>query len=228
MSISVIFPWKPGDPAREAALAWVQDRFRTTWPELDLVLGQVPADADWVKADAVADALGRTDAELLVICDADVWCDRLDLAIDQVAAGTSRWAIPHKTVIRLNEAVTARVISGDAEPARAWRGATTRRPYVGMPGGGIVVIRRDCYEEAPFDRRFIGWGYEDLSAGITWRCLHGDPWRGTADLYHLWHPPQPRITVIGSKESQALRTRYQKAARDPERLRNLVIEGRGC
>lgn len=55
--------------------------------------------------------------------------------------------------------------------------------------------------------------------------LHGHPWRGDAPLFHLWHPPQERISrQVGSQENQALRRRYLKASNHPDKMRAIIKE----
>lgn len=222
MTTSVIIPWKPGDLHREAALAYVIKRYADEHPELEVIIGQHDPEAPWSKAIAVREGLKTATGDLLVLADADVFTDGLDRAIERVAAGTSRWAVPHTTVIRLSEGLTRRVLDG--APPRATE--TDRRPYRGIVGGGLTVIDRRLYEEAPLDARFVGWGHEDQSAGLMWRCLVGEPWRGSANLWHLWHPPQPKLSqAVGSRESKLLLERYRKAAKNPEQMRSLVSEG---
>ena len=216
--VSVIIPWKGGCPHREAALGWAAGR----WSEAgyDVVIGETMG--EWCKATAVADALPAVGAELLVIADADVWSPGIDAAVDAVRSGAA-WAMPHGPVRRLTHAATCDVLDG-ADPGPGMD--LVQPPYAGWPGGGVVVLPRGLYEQAPFDPRFVGWSGEDESAAHAWTCLAGPPWRGTAPLWHLWHPPQPRMSRRwGSPEARALAGRYRASARSPERMRALVAEG---
>lgn len=68
-------------------------------------------------------------------------------------------------------------------------------------------------------------GQEDESWALALTCLHGQPWRGDADLIHLYHPPAPRVSRRkGSPESWALYRRYRDAARDRAAMSRLVKE----
>lgn len=178
----------------------------------------------WCKALAVADALAQTHAEVVVVADADVWCDGLAEAVENVQAGAP-WAVPHRGVHRLTEGATSQVLTG-----APWEGmATCERPYLGVLGGGIVAIRRDVLEDCPLDPRFHGWGSEDESWGMALTALHGPASRGKRPLVHLWHPPQPRVErSFGCEASRALRKRYARAIRKPEALRQLIEEARQC
>lgn len=220
MTVSVLVPWRPS-PERVAAWEFLRPR----WDALgwQVVTGEPPP-GPWVKALAVADALGRADGDVLVLADADVWCDDAAWAVQEVQSGAA-WAMPHWEVCRLDRASTDAVLAGDA-PLR--RGLTyDRRPYVGRRGGGITVLRRETYGRAPMDPRFVGWGREDDAHALALRCLAGGERRGFADLWHLWHEPQPRPALgKGSPESEALHARYVAAKRDPDAMQALLDEAK--
>ncbi len=167
----------------------------------------------------MADALSRTDADIIVVADADVACDGIQTAVEAVEAGAA-WAVPHSRVHRLTEAATEAVLAGGQ-----LEGDTVDRPYFGHPGGGLVVLPRTHYEACPIDPRFAGWGHEDDAWAIALTTMHGEPWRGTAPLWHLWHPPQERPSRReGSPESKALFRRYRHASRDVLRITALLEE----
>jgi hypothetical protein len=158
----------------------------------------------------------------LVIGDADCWCDGLQAAVVVLEAGAP-WVMPHLTVHRFTEAGSARVYAGE-DPALI--AEFDQDPYHGWVGGGFVVIRRADYERVPFDPRFQGWGLEDGSAGMAWDCLVGPHVRLGWPLWHLWHPPQDRLTRrVGNPVSEALWRRYRRARGHPDRMAALVAEG---
>lgn len=215
---AVVIPWAPGCEHRRAALSYVLRR----WEEaaLPVVLGRTVADP-WCKADAVADALRRTVADVLVVADADVWTDGVFEAIRRVERGAA-WAIPHGNVHRLTLGATRSVLEG-APLTRTL--PTDESPYRGFEGGGMVVLPRGLYDSSPLDFRFQGWGQEDEAWALALRTLAGYPWRGNAPMFHLWHPPQPRMSRrFGSDESRALYMRYRSAAGFESRMRS-VLEG---
>ncbi len=176
----------------------------------------------WRKALAVADALTQTTASVLVVADADVWCDGLLEAIAHVANGGA-WAMPHRGVLRLSERATSALLTtGEADLTDS-----AQPGYLGVEGGGAVALRRDVYERCPLDPRFAGWGSEDEAWGFALGTLHGPSYRVKAPLLHLWHPPAERATRSrGSRESWDLRKRYAKAIGNPTTTRALIEEGR--
>lgn len=215
---TVLIPWRAGCPHREAALRWLAPRL--PWP---VVVGE-HGHGDWRKAIAVEDAVRRCTDDVLVVHDADVWCDGLPDAVAEVESGAP-WAVPHYTVRRLTEAATSTVLAGGGFPAG--HEALSERPYRGHLGGGIVVLTRSVWETTPLDPRFVGWGHEDDGWAMALAAMHGPPRRGDADLWHLWHPPQRRQSrTAGSGPSVRLFRRYRAGRRNPTVLAGLAAEAR--
>lgn len=203
MNVSVVVPFTPGVCEwRDANWAHLRPR----WEALRYEVVEGTCDGPWRKSLAVADAIGRASGEILVVADADVWCDHTPDAVDRLAPRSRAMvAVPHGRVRRLTASAT--------DVARATgrlAGELEEPPYRGRYGGGITVIRRSVWDEVPLDPRFVGWGQEDDAWGIAlhWHyrsraVRHGAP------LWHLWHPHPPRQTrSIGSDESEALLIRY--------------------
>jgi len=212
----VIVPWYGDCPHRLKALEYVKGRYANLgWP-----VTVAHGSARWVKAEATMPAVRASTADVLVIADADVWTDGLPEAVRAVELGAG-WAKPHKLVHRLTAESTDRYIAG--EP---WEGLDLdRKSYVGIAGGGYVVAKRETLLDIPLDPRFVGWGQEDESWAVALHLLAGMAYLGRADLIHLWHPPQPRLTDRrGSEESWLLMRRYVNARRNPEAMRDLVAE----
>lgn len=225
MSVAVLIPWRGGCWHRAAALGWVLARY----VELGcpVVVGN-HAEGPWRKALAVRTALERTDADVLVVADADCWSGGVLEAVERVEAGAA-WAVPHRGVYRLTRAGTVAWLAGER-----WADLTdaplAEAPYRGVEGGGVTVIRREAYERCPLDPRFAGWSGEDEAFGWALRTLYGPPWRpmGYAPCVHLWHPSQERATrARGSRESWDLRKRYARALNDPAAVTALLEEVTG-
>lgn len=219
MDTDVIVPWRPGCPHREAAWVWTRPLWRDVGPVVEAAAPAGP----WVKAHAVTPAVEASSADVVVIADADVWTDGVPAALAAVAGGAA-WAIPHTMVLRLTERSTGEVYAGaPLEVVDEF----TERPYRGTAGGGIVVIPRATYLDCPLDPRFVGWGQEDDALAVALTTLHGNPWRGAATLFHLWHPPQPRRSRgVGSDANLALYKRFKAARTSPGRMRALVDEAK--
>ena len=197
-------------------------RYSAAHPDWEVVEGV--GGEPWVKAAAVADGLSRASGDVLVIADADCWCDGLQAAADLLRSASVAWVVPHLTVHRLTPRSTEQVFAG-ADPADAHD--FSEAPYHGWAGGGFIVIRRADYERAPMDPRHIGWGLEDASFALAADTLIGDHTRLAWPLWHLWHPPQPRQSRrVGNARSEALWRRYRRSRGRPDRMEALVEEGK--
>lgn len=171
--MNVVVPWR-ATPDR--LLAWRHVHAR--WQELGARLTLGACVGPWVKATAVADGIARATGDVLVVADADVWCDGIADAVAAVERGVA-WAVPHARILRLSEQATAEVLAGGP-----LAGTLEVPPHPAVPGGGITVIRREVWGTCPMPpltRR------EDEAWGVALTRKFGRPWRGTADLYHLWH-----------------------------------------
>jgi hypothetical protein len=228
MSVRVVIPWRGGDPHRTAVLDWVQDQWARHHPDWEIWLGELTRDSDWCKADAVQTALdGVAPDDILVIADADVWSDTVGYAVDAVASGEYRWAIPHSQVLRLNQETTRQVIEEGRIHNAQVAGCLDRAGYLGVVGGGITIVTADLYAECPLDPRFVGWGQEDESWGHALHALGGRRWRGAQPLWHLWHPPQERMSqAVGSVHGQRLAAEYRRLVSSPTLMRQLIEGGR--
>lgn len=217
--VTVVVPFTPGQPDRDRAWEWVRAQLEATYPDWEIAVGIGDPDR-WVKADAVMPAVEAAKPGIVVVHDADVWCDDTHRAVEKIAQGHT-WAVPHYQVRRLTRAATDRLLAGE-DKARL---PLDEPAYVGAAAGGILVAPRDTLLEIPMDPRFVGWGSEDRSHSLALHILLGGPWRGNTNLFHLWHPPQARMTRnIGSEESHALRQRYEAVRQNADGMRALLAE----
>lgn len=221
MSVAVVVPFRGGCPHREAAWTYIQRLYAERHPDWQVIEASAPP-GPWCKAAAVGPAIDVCDAEIIVQGDSDVWTEGLAAAVEAVEDGAP-WALPHIQVHRLDVEGTAAVLGG-----APWADQPlAQRPYQGIIGGGYVVAPRVALQAVPLDPRFVGWGNEDEAHAMALSTLLGEPWRGTADLYHLWHPPQERWTRRrGSQESWALRQRYATARDNLDAMSALIEESR--
>lgn len=206
----VIIPWRPGCEHRLRALRWVLARWETTHPAWQVTIAEHDQ-GEWCKALAVMPEIEASSADVIVVADADVWCDHVDNAVSLVADGLP-WTMPHGPVHRLGQEATEQLYGG--APLEGFGiEQLTEWPYWGVSGGGMVVLTRAAALQVPLDDRFAGWGGEDHAWGYALGSLletnRRDP---AAVLWHLWHPSAPRLTrKVGSRESEALRRRYHAA-----------------
>ena len=210
-------------PERLAAWKFVHRELEVR--DYKIVTADTERGSPWRKGVALAyarEGAAIFDAELLIVHDADVLvsAEALAAAVSAVEAGAA-WAMPHRLVHRLDEATTDAILGGGnfppTEPSYA------RKPYTGFQGGGITVLRAETWDDCPVDHRFIGWGGEDEAWAWALGCLYGPPWRGDADLWHLWHPhPEPNARHVSTPQSHVLWRAYRAQRNRPDLMRRTL------
>jgi hypothetical protein len=216
MSIDIVIPWAGDCVYRASARSYIESRWRSLG--FNVVIGEI--DGPWSKARAVAAALAHSTATTLVVTDGDVWSDSAPSAAQSVDDG-GQWAVPFATVRRLTAPASQLVIDGGP-----LEGRLVKSPFRAVPGGGMVILRREQYEIVPLDPRFVGWGHEDEAWGMALTSAFGRCAMSNTPLWHLWHPPQDKARTPNRMVSQQLRGRYSAARRDPNAMRQLVTEAR--
>lgn len=191
MSVAVIVPHRPVDEHRAAAFETVRGWWALACPEFQVV----PVDdggEPFSRAGSVNLGAEGCDADVLVIADNDVLISRRQI-LDAVALAVSglglvqpfdelRWFDPAATRVLLEQ------------PWRAFDQSAPAPELVFTPcentpllGGMNVVSRRTWDAVGGFDRRFRGWGGEDIAFARV--CAEVAPIRRVqGPLMHLWHP----------------------------------------
>lgn len=236
MIVSVVFPYRSGGCVhREMAHDWVTGWWADEFPAWEQVTGESP-DGPFSRSAAILDGAAKARGEVLVFADADVWCSPAAIRAAVQEAVRYGWAVPHTLIRRLSREATDEFMASDdlgsVDLTRLRLDQSNkqdRRPYRGNPTGTLVVFRRDVFDAVPPDPRFRGWGQEDEAWGRAAHTLIGPPWRGDADLVHLWHPPAARIDrQNGNHEGMALRDRYDKVTGNRPAMAELVEEARAA
>lgn len=204
-------------PERVKAREWVAARYESLHG-LPVAFAPCPT-PEWSKGAAANPVVAASDADLIVLADADSYVsdDALTAAIDH--ADAHGWAMPHSTVRRLSRPSTEVVLAGGTADK------LERSPYPALPGGGIVVLTREAWATVNgVDPRFQGWGGEDAAFGLVLSVLVGpvNP-RRLSPLTHLWHPPAANCRKP-SQRNRDLDARYRACRRNPARMADLVRE----
>lgn len=235
VKVDVVIPFSPDSPERSRALDWV----RAAWTAADYTPITSTSHGEWRKAVNIEVAMrARRDSDIVVIADADCWVDPIQLGVDRLNQWRD-WGMPHRRVVRLSSEHTRRMTSADGwryrpgEMPRLEDATFEEEPYTAFrAAGGIVVLKREVWNRVPMDPRFVGWGFEDEAWWYALRTLAGVPWRGKADLFHLYHPrsdaSEDRIerSLEANPENQELRQRYKAALHKPPAMQQLVDEAK--
>lgn len=239
VDVSVIIPWKPGDPVREAALEHTLKQWPSDWK---VIVAETVE--PFVKSEAMKVGIAQARGAWIVMADADMIVPDIRLAVKAVQDGAA-WAMPMTHTHRLNEEASRKVIDGAdpyAEPlAMIWPRLNGRelpssswlveKPFrYTQEAGGCFVAPYMTFEHVPIDSRFRAWGAEDLCQGLALTKLKGPCARIPGVAFHLWHPAQDRPSRYRTTpENQKIVREYETAARrkDPERMWTVVREGGG-
>ena len=218
MSALVVIPHGAADGAeRVRARDWVAARYESLHG-LPVTFAPCPT-PEWSKGAAANPVVAASDADLIVLADADsyVSADALTRAVDH--ADAHGWGMPHSVVRRLSRQSTEVILAG-GDAVKLERAA-----YPALPGGGIVVLTREAWETVNgMDPRFVGWGGEDAAFGLALSVLVGpvNP-RRVSPLLHLWHPPAANCRKP-SQHNRDVDAKYKACRRDPSRMADLVRE----
>lgn len=217
MTVSILVPYRPDGAERDRNWAWLQDRYRREHPGWELV--EADSGGEWNKPAAVNRAARKANGDTLVVADADCFTRPQALESAVAQARHHGWVVPHHRTRRLSPEGTVKVLAG-AEPRSAGldHGKGRVPDRVAAAGGGLLVVRRECFETVGgMDERFAGWGWEDIAFARALDLLCGRHTRGSAVLWHLWHPRQDRER---SETNRALWRRYRAAG--PAQIREVI------
>lgn len=217
MAVGVLVPIS-GEIDRITPWLWLAKRYRKALPDWELSVGFTD-EKPWRKAEGVRIALTGTDADVVVLLDADCWIDPsvLRLAVAFLEGGAP-WVIPHDRVHRLSREQTRTAMRRGELPGHGGRVA------VAPAGGGCSILRRaDYLTVGGIDPRFTEWGGEDEALGRALDTLIGPHLRMAHPLWHLWHPPHAARRKA-SPAVERLAGRYAEAYGNPAAMRALIAE----
>lgn len=181
MKFAVIIPWADtGCMHRYRAFEFVRKRCQKLNPD-EVIIAEGNSKA-WNKGKVVNQAVMNTDADVLLILDADVCLNwkAVKRHIRLVKRGTI--ISPCRAIRRLNIEQTNNILTGGRV-----RGSTATDMVFHLVGGAFMITRADFIEVGGFDERYEGWGWEDTD--LAHRLIHKQCITVECDAIHLYHPP---------------------------------------
>lgn len=187
MDVSVLIPWRGGDPQRERVFEYVL----MMWEKLadDVCVGEDDPTGPFNCSRAQNRAFRQAKYDKLIMIGADT-VPSIDLAPTAYnRLDTESWfPLFHQTAYYSQES-TDRILSGAVRAAEPY-------DYVLPFCTGPVALTRDAYvATGGMDERFSGWGYEDAAFRQTLAGLFGAPPAHPATCRCLWHETDHRIAV---------------------------------
>lgn len=167
MTVHIIIPFSSSDPNRIAAFDKVRAHLKELrWP---ILIGRDDHDP-FRRAVAVNHAVAETDADVLLLNDADLICTH-----EQILTAISLAALAPGPVFAFTEYVRT------GEPDKS--SLTLHEPST---NGCLAIQRHSFLQLGGYDERFIGWGYEDCD--FNDRARHKWPLRRVPGIAeHVWH-----------------------------------------
>lgn len=215
MRVSVLIPFRDGDPVRRRNLDWITGRLHALHPEWEIIVEYEPLDEPaFQKAAMLNRAFARSTGDVVIQMDAEIFLLPEHLEESVRLAEQHGWCFVRE-LYKLEPELSARICAGpvNAEPPP---GDDDGRPLLHKEGvwgwGYSVPVRRDKW--LPFDERFIGWGYEDVAWHYAMQTLVGQPAWMEGAMYHLWHPltAQDESKRTGALQANQRLARSYKAA----------------
>lgn len=178
--ISIILPYKPDGDRRDIYFNYVFDRYRTMFPDAEIVLGNdTSGHVAFCRSHAINNGVARSHGDQLIISD-------VDLLISKQAclqAFGKAFVIPFGRIWHLTPEDSDRIIKGEK-----WQDLPTHFVDIreSKLAGGIHIMTRQFFDEiGGYSEEFLGWGWED-----TEFCKRVAIYPILKDeiIYHLWHP----------------------------------------
>lgn len=185
--VSVLIPWRAGDPQREGVWNYI----RNQWFELSSVLGfeivvGQPDDMEgpFNCASALNNAWRRATRPNVVMFGADCLPDvtAISEAMWRIDRG-ELWVPLFKDTQYYGQYSTHRIINGDDSLYHL----PDPNLYVPFQTGVLALTHQAYYQAGGHDDRFVGWGAEDSAFRISLYRLFGDSEPVDRSLYCLWH-----------------------------------------
>jgi hypothetical protein len=246
ISFLVPFAADKASPHRQRVWNWLEEYWKWEMPDAEIVMGRSTGEV-FSKTEAVNDAASRASGRVFVILDSDAILDgpvikRCASAIDEAIRWERRlWYIPYRHLYRLTEEATERVLTSDprrpmrfhSPPPRDEVESTKGSMHGHRFGAMIQMMPRQAFEEVGcMDKRFSGWGGEDVAFVRALNTLYSKARTTDNDVLHLWHEKigdghldRMWQGQINPRSNENLASRYSRATGDRAKMRALVDEG---
>lgn len=232
--VSVIIPFKPDGGQRDRAFAWVEQWWRATLPDAEVVV-ETSHDEPMCRAAVRNAGVARARGDVLVLADADTVAETgpLATAIGMVRAGSGA-VLPFDSYELLSEDATAGVLATDPASGEPLPTDGVEEIVTTARSGVIVLSRRSWDAVRGQDDRFVGWGWEDNAFALSLDELD-EPMRTLPGrAVHLHHPRSLDTTFENplADRSRRILEQYHRAVGDRRRMQRLrddswVLPGRG-
>lgn len=226
--LSILIPYRDGDPWRRYVWNGVRRRFENLLPEAELIVADDAHDHGdlFNHGQAINRAAEQATREILLIGDADTTFNVYDLqvAIEHVY-DTGDWALP-EWYVQLNRTCTQDILSRTGTSPIVVRPRCVEWRGERVSWSGLVLVPRHVFEAVGgSDERYAGHGADDVALAMKLETLYRPVHRFEGSALHLWHKRgvQERDEHRFHDQQRELTEAYMEAHGDEERMR--VVAG---
>jgi predicted glycosyltransferase involved in capsule biosynthesis len=192
--LSIIIPYKKDDGVRDKNFKFIYNRYKTLFPESEIVIGEDNTDNDvFSRSRAINNGVKNSSHDILLISDGDliITKDSIDEGIQKLKE--SQFVIPWGRCYDLNKNISQKILTNSdidfnkIQSSSIYRIRDIRQEKI---AAGIQLITRELFDKiAGYSELFRGWGAED-----EYFCLKIQRELGTypilpnEKIYHLFHP----------------------------------------
>jgi N-terminal domain of galactosyltransferase len=225
ITVSLIVPWRGGDPMRERLWDFCRQYWTSHYPDFELIECD-SGDEPFTRGRSINQGVEQATADYLVIADADTLVAHIDEAL--LYAGHGEWVIayPQGQYYALTEKATESFLETDPagqlkEPTREeWRERITSY-------SGVLVMPRAAFDcVGGFAHQFVGWGAEDVALMFALDTLWKPCVRASGYAIAPWHPhlEEDRFQQPHYAANDALCKRFENCFGNPSAMRHLITE----
>jgi SAM-dependent methyltransferase len=207
MNISVIFPWRAGDPDRQQSLSYVVNWYKDCFPEAEIIFADDDDTVAFNRGRALNIGVGKSKGDILIFADGDLIISHKALKAAVAKAPEVGMVVPFSAISYLPASATRRVLKGSS-PFINYAGTV---PFSSKSQGGCNIMTREAFKNSGgFDRRFRGWGFEDAAFSVMVRLYAGPMVHEPGHAVHLYHKTARDPYNGFFEQSQALCKEYEK------------------
>ena len=205
--LSIIFPYRKSNQAREDNLNYTVQWYKNCFPEAEIIIADDDDPNDFNRGRALNIGVAQSSGDVLILADGDLIVPILTLRRCVDLASSYGMIVPFSAITYLNLPATRRVLAGD-NPFHRY--ADSQLWTLKAMGGCNIMTRKNFYAAGGFDPNFRGWGFEDVAFCLAIRFWVGPIFWEQGSATHLIHPTSMRSASTQYDRSKALCKEYER------------------
>ena len=206
-TVSVIIPWRPGDPERQASLVFITSWYQNALPDAEIIYCDDNDPEDFNRGRALNNGVDISTGEVLILADGDLIIPQKVIRESVARAKNFGMIIPFTSLVLLSVNSSKRVMGG-ASPFTRYGDSLS---FTKLSQGGCNIMTRENFLKAGgFDNDFRGWGFEDAAFAVNVRLYAGPLYWEPGSAIHLHHKSARNATKGNFLRSKALCEEYER------------------